>query len=101
MAEFDLITCIVQRGVADKVTNVAMKFGAQGTTTFFARGTGVRQKLGLLGALIQPEKEVLFIATKREQTDQIFDEIVKTAKLDKPGEGLIYSQPIDRVVGLL
>lgn len=53
---FHLITGIVQRGKAEKVVKAAMEAGAQGATVFYARGTGVRQKLGFVGKLIQPEK---------------------------------------------
>jgi hypothetical protein len=33
-----LITCIVQRGVADNVVDAATEAGAQGATIFYARG---------------------------------------------------------------
>ena len=31
-----LVTCIVQRGVADAVVNAALRVGAQGATVFYA-----------------------------------------------------------------
>ena len=33
----------------------------------FGRGTGVREKLGLMGRFIEAEKEVIIIATRREK----------------------------------
>jgi nitrogen regulatory protein P-II 1 len=51
-----VITCIVQRGSADDVMKAANKAGATGATIYFARGTGVRERLGLLGIAIQAEK---------------------------------------------
>ena len=44
-----LITCVVQRGNGDAISKAAIEAGAGGSTTFFARGTGTRERLGLLG----------------------------------------------------
>ena len=69
-----LITCIVQRGVADAVVDAALKVGAQGATVFYARGTGVRQRLlGVLGVTVNTEKEVIYIVAPSEQADLIFE----------------------------
>ena len=59
MSNLNLITCIVQRGRAEKVVDAALKAGAPGATHFYGRGTGVRQKLGVLSKLIVPEKEII------------------------------------------
>ena len=72
MEQLELITCILQRGKAAKVVKSAIKSGAQGATTFYARGTGVRRKLGLIGAFIQPEKEVIMIVTRLDETENVF-----------------------------
>lgn len=101
MEKLDVITCIVQRGESDKVTRAAIEAGAQGATTFYARGVGVRQKLGMLGALIQPEKEVILIVTKSQQTDAVFDAAVRAGRLDRPGMGFAYVQKVERAVGFL
>lgn len=101
MSEFDLITFVVQRGKMDKVIKEVLNAGAAGATMFFARGTGVRERLKLLGTLIQPEKEVAFIITKKEDTERIFNVIVKAANLEKPGQGIAFVQPITKVVGYI
>ena len=68
-----LITCIVQRGVADTVVDAATEAGAQGATIFYARGTGVRQKhLGVLGITVNAEKEVIYIVAPADHADHIF-----------------------------
>ena len=61
MNNLNLITCIVQRGRAEKVVDAALKAGAPGATYYYGRGTGVRQKLGVLSKLIVPEKEIILI----------------------------------------
>ena len=37
----------------------AREAGAQGATVHFARGTGIRERLGLLGVAVEVEKEVI------------------------------------------
>ena len=53
MNELNLITCIVQRGKAENVIDAALKAGAPGATYYYGRGTGVRQKLGILSKLFK------------------------------------------------
>jgi len=101
MNELNLITCIVQRGKADKVVDAALLAGAPGATYFYGRGTGVRQKLGVLAKFIVPEKEIIQIVVKENQTDKVFDAIVKAGNLDKKGQGFAYVHKIDRAIGFL
>ena len=101
MNDLNLITCIVQRGRAEKVVDAALKAVAPVATYFYGRGTGVRQKLGVLSKLIVPEKEIIQIVTKATQTDTVFEAIIKAGKLDKKGQGFAYIHKIDRAVGFL
>ena len=101
MKDLNLITCIVQRGRAEKVVDAALKAGAPGATYYYGRGTGVRQKLGVLSKLIVPEKEIILIVTKANQTDSVFDAVIKAGKLEKKGQGFAYIHKIDRAVGFL
>lgn len=101
MSNLNQITCIVQRGRAEKVVDAALKAGAPGATYYYGRGTGVRQKLGVLSKLIVPEKEIILIVTRESQTDAVFEAIVKAGKLDKKGQGFAYIHKVDRAVGFL
>ncbi len=94
-----LITCVIQRGKADKIVRAALDAGAAGATVFFGRGMGLRERLGLLGLAIVPEKEVIMIVTKQAETQRIFDVIVEAAKLRTPGMGIAYTMPIHQVAG--
>lgn len=96
-----LITCVVQRGFADIVVEAAMEAGAEGATIYYGRGTGVRQKLGLPGSLIKPQKEIILIITKKDQADKIFDTVTKAARLDEKGRGFAFQHAIDRAIGFL
>jgi nitrogen regulatory protein P-II 1 len=94
-----LITCVVQRGRADKVAKAALEAGADGATIFFGRGMGLRERMGLLGLAIVPEKEIIMIVIEKKKTSQVFDVIVKAANLDVPGMGIAYVHPITHVAG--
>ena len=94
-----LITCVVQRGSGDAISKAAIKAKAGGATTFFARGTGARDRLGLLGLAIVPEKEVVMILCKPEESSRIFDAVSAAGKLDVPGMGIAFVTPVIRVSG--
>lgn len=93
-----LITCIVQRGVGDRVVTAAIDAGAQGATVFYARGTGVRQRhLGLLAITVSAEKEVIYVVAANEQADHIFEQMYLAANLDTPGMGMIYMSALEKM----
>ena len=97
----NLITCIVQRGEAEKVVDAAIAAGAAGATMYYGRGTGVRQKLGFAGKFIKAEKEIILIVTKREQTEKVFDAVVAAAGLTEKGNGFAFLHKLDRAIGFL
>lgn len=96
LTDVALITCIVQRGLGDAIVRAAYQVGAQGATVDYARGTGVRERLGILGVAVEVEKEVVNIVIGTEQLDDVFDSIYLAGKLDTPGMGFMYVTPLDR-----
>ena len=99
--DYKLITCIVERGKADAVVDAALSSGAQAATVFYARGRGVKERLGFMGWLIQPEKEVVFVVTKSDETAKVFGTVVGAAKIKEPGKGFAFVQPVEQAVGFL
>ncbi len=95
----ELITVVVQRKDGGKAIDAALAAGAPGVTSFYGRGTGVRQKVSVFGMFIEAEKQIILIATTKDKADRILDAIVKAVELDKPGKGFAYIQTIGRVVG--
>lgn len=95
-----LITAIVQRGKADGSVQAALKAGAQGATVVFGRGQGIRERLGLLGLAVQPEKEVISIVVEEGLLDRVLNAMVKAGNLDQPGVGFVYVTAVERTVGL-
>lgn len=99
--DYQLITCIVERGRAEQVADAALGAGAQGVTIYAARGRGVRERLMFLGYLIDPEKEVVLTVSRKDQAHAIFDTVVKAARIDEPGKGFAFMQGVERVAGFL
>ena len=47
-----LITCVIQKDQAEQVLEAAKNAGAQGATISYAQGTGIRERMGLIGVTI-------------------------------------------------
>ena len=98
--EHVLVITIVQRGWGEKVVESACKAGAEGATVAFGRGMGVHEHQKILGIAIEPEKELVLTVVPREKADKVIDTISAEAELDKPGRGLAFILPIEKVVGI-
>ena len=96
LTDVALITCIVQRGMADQVVQAAQDAGAQGATIYYARGGGVRERLGILGLAVEVEKEVINIVVASDHVDRVFERMYIAGKLDTPGMGFLYVTPLEK-----
>jgi len=97
LTDASLITCVVQRGIADEIVQAAQEAGAQGATIYYAQGSGVRERLGVLGLAVEVDKEVITIVVANDQADRIFESMYLAGKLDTPGMGIITMTPLDKV----
>lgn len=96
LTDASLITCVVQRGRADEVVKAAQEAGAQGATIHFGRGTGVRERLGILGLTIEAEKEFISIVVANDEVNQVFDRMYVAGQLDTPGMGFMCVTQLDK-----
>ena len=96
LTDVRLITCIVQRGLGDTIVQAAQEAGAQGATIFYAKGSGVRERLGILGVAVEVEKEVVNIVVSSEQLETVFNNIYLAGQLDTPGMGFMYVTPLEK-----
>jgi nitrogen regulatory protein P-II 1 len=94
LTEVALITCVVQKGLADTINNSLLEVGVQGSTVHMGIGTGVRERLGILGVAVDVEREVISVMVPVDQTDRIFERIFLAGRLDTPGMGYIYVTPL-------
>jgi nitrogen regulatory protein P-II 1 len=97
LTEASLITCIVQRGAADTIVEAATEAGAQGATIYYAHGSGVRERLGVLGLAVEVEKEVINIVVANDQRDRVFEKVYFAGQLDTPGMGIVYVTPLEKM----
>lgn len=93
-SKWKMITIIVNTGYADDIMDAARKAGAQGGTITHARGTGTEEDAKFFGVQIVPEKEMIFILCKSDDTDKIVEAISSLKCLDEPGVGIIYTQDV-------
>ncbi len=91
-----LITCIVQRGNADAIIEAAREAGAQGATVNYAKGTGIRERMGILGVAVEVDKEVIQVIVSTEQQELIFEQMYLAGELDTPGMGIMYITPLEK-----
>ena len=94
---FQLITCIVERDLADGVVDAAIKAGAQAATFHPTSGRGVRERIGFT----QREKEIVLVVTKSETTKNVFDAMVSAGSLKQLGKGFAYIQPVEQAIGFI
>ena len=96
LSDVALITCIVQRGAGDDIVRAAQDAGAQGATVYYAKGGGIRERLGVLGVAVEVEKEVVNIIVSTDQKEMVFNSIYLAGKLDTPGMGIAFITPLDK-----
>ena len=96
LTDVALITCVVQRGMADKVVAAAQEAGAQGATVHYGHGSGVRERLGVVGLAIEVEKEVITSLVADDQVDRVFEKMYFAGGLNVPGMGIIYVTRLEK-----
>ncbi|HHY06128.1 MAG TPA: P-II family nitrogen regulator [Clostridia bacterium] len=100
MEESLCIVAIVERGKADKVVQEAKKAGANGATILYGRGTGEHEAMRFFDIQIESSKEVILVVVEREKYEPVFETMIRAGKLKEPGKGIIFTFPIDNLVGL-
>ena len=94
-----LIITIVDKGNTDMVMDAARSVGAKGGTVVRAKGTGA-EIAKFFGVSISEEKEMVYIVAKRDNRDSIMKAIMEKAGVKTDAHGIIFSLPVDNVVGL-
>ncbi len=100
MSDISLIITIVRKGWGDTVLEASVKAGAHGGTVLFGRGSGIHEKQKILGIPIEPEKEIVLTVTYSDKSEDILQEIVRVTDLGKPGTGIAFVVPVEKVVGV-
>jgi len=98
--KFELIVTIIDHGYSEEVMKQAKTAGATGGTVLHARGTGDSEIAQLFGITIQPEKEFVLILAPVKDKERIMKAIAKGAGLETNAKGIVFSLPVDDVVGV-
>lgn len=96
-----LIVSIVRKGWSESVLESSMKAGAHGGTVLFGRGIGRNEQQRVFGIQIEPEKEVVLTLVPAELVQAVLETVTAAAELTKPGHGLAFVVPVERVVGVV
>ena len=86
LSEANLITCVLQTGLAEGVLDAAKNCGAQGAPSVMPEERAFEKEWGLLGVTIDEQKEVIRIIVSEEQADRVFEAMYLAGGLDTPGK---------------
>lgn len=95
------VTCIVKHGSGEKVIALAREVGVGGEIIYNARGSGLRERLGLWGIAVEAEKDVVTMMTSINNRDLLIHHLFTSLGLDRPGAGAVYAVPLDKVAAYL
>ncbi|MBR2387533.1 MAG: P-II family nitrogen regulator [Clostridia bacterium] len=98
--QYELVITIITRGYFQDVKTAAISAGARGGTLIHALGMGAEEAQKFLGIAIQPEKEIILNVVKREDKNKVMNAIAEASGINTQGRGIIFSLPVDCVVGL-
>jgi nitrogen regulatory protein PII len=96
----DLIISIINQGYSDEFMAVAKEAGATGGTVISARGLAHEGPVKFFGVSLQEEKEIILIVTHRDKKTPIMQAISQHYGLSSKAEGVVFSLPVDHVMGL-
>ncbi|MBR6253734.1 MAG: P-II family nitrogen regulator [Clostridia bacterium] len=99
--ETQLLVIIANRGYTETVMDVARSAGAQGGTVVHARGTSTEDAQKFFGTLIGAEKEMIFIVTKKDTTQNIMKAIKEQVGVNTPSGAISFSLPVCDTAGMI
>ena len=100
MSNFDCIMTIVDGGYSEDVVEAAKSSGAQGATIINARGSTAKEPNKFFKLNIQPDKQIILILCKSEQTKGIVEAISKKAGMNTKAHALSFVLPVEDAAGM-
>jgi nitrogen regulatory protein PII len=98
--KYDLIISIINQGYSDEFMTIAREAGATGGTVISARGLAHQGPIKFFGISVQEEREIVIILTSREKKTPIMQAVSQVYGITTKAEGIIFSAPVDNVMGL-
>lgn len=97
---YQAIVTIVDQGDGRDVMRVAEDKGANGGTFIKARGAGSAEAKRVFNIEIEPEKEILLIIAKKENTPDITQAISDHLNIDERNAGILFTVDLSETRGL-
>lgn len=94
-----LIMSIVDKGFTDIAMDAARNAGATGGTVVRAKGTGA-EIAKFFGVSISEEKEIIYIVADMAHRDDIMHALMQAAGTGTEGHGIVFSLPVEKVMGI-
>ena len=98
--KYEAIFTIVNKGMSTLVIESANKAGSRGGTVIHGRGSGQEVTEKLFNLDIEPEKDIVLILSKEEDTDNIVEAIVEAAHIEENGKGIVFVLDVSKAIGL-
>lgn len=89
-----LITIIVNKGLAEDAMAAARKAGAKGGTILDGTGTAKEDDATFFGVSLVPEKEILIIHVEADKADAVYEAIRSLPCFDEKGVGIAFRMPV-------
>ena len=87
-----LITCIVNRGDGETVTELCAREGISCSVVLRGRGTADNAMLTMLG-LGESEKDIVMLTVGQSRQGEIMEKLAVTLHLNERGKGIAFSIP--------
>lgn len=100
MNKFECIITIVDDGYSELVVDAAKAAGAKGATIVNARGSVPKEESKFFELNIQPDKQMVMILCKTEETKDIIEAISKDSGMNTKAHALSFVLPVEEASGM-
>ena len=97
---YEAIFMIINKGMADKVLDSARMAGSTGGTVIHGRGSGTETTEKIFNMEIEPERDIVLILSRQEETEKIVETIRVSTGLEDAGNGIIFVLDVSKTTGL-
>lgn len=98
--QFKVILASVKPTITDKVVTAAKLAGATGATIIPARGTGIHEAKTFFGLTLEAQTDIIMFLLAEHLVQDILNTISEVGEFQKPGTGIAFVLPVEKVIGL-
>lgn len=97
---FKIVFAPVKTHKTDPIVDAAKAAGATGATIIPARGTGVREAKTFFGLTLEDQTDIVMFLLAEPLVQPVLEAIETAGEFNKPGTGIAFVLPVERVMGL-